>query len=533
MSSTKAIKNSKSSTGIKHTKLDDLFGDHSDTEHETVNLKHHTKAKKQKLSKIKEDEPIEEEKRVDPTIEEPIEEGDDVKVLKKISGCDSCHVAGRDHCAKHNKKHYTADDYESVSNEISDEALANIDVHALVIANKQSIVKKDISTAVAKAENVHLESIKFLPTKSLFKWYGSQNGYKLTYLDMKPFEFYIRIKNYNQNEIAEKKLSYPLWEKSRDVYISCTSKQKKEMSDKLVPFGLTFLYPHMKVGLTQFGEFGNALDKSDYAPKDEKHRWSRVISFTDDSFDSENCDTNGKNPMAVAAFDWLDKLNDGFLQKVLTNTDLVKEIKDKCKDDAKKFVVDKKQAFFYGQDPDMVAGTLFQNMLSHNVKEKDGKKSIFLSADLFRNRTKEERERGYTAPTPGLQALIGEIGDPSYKHYEDGKHANKAVYELPVFVKKTREEVDETRSQWNALAPDDKLKNRAELLSPYKRVPFTETFKIGSEHRVAPLVTFRVNEGAKQKKGYGLTQDLLALFWDPSENDVFENTLMAEPFYAD
>lgn len=416
------------------------------------------------------------------------------------------------------------------------DAVKEAESKALVARNT---LHGDMQLTTHKRDSTELlKHIVHKPTRLLFTYFRDPQPYKLHMYDVQPSDFNLKLQVWEGKKLESMKAKYPNWKKTREVSIYPRVKQA-DPSDTLVPRQFSFLFPYMKVAFAMFGEFGNKDDDSQFAPKDKVHQWERKLGLTEEAFDAESSDERGRNIEGAKAMDWMTAADEAFLMQVVRNSALCSNVKESCKELAKTLVENPRDEIYYNKDPSIVVQSLFKRRQTIHVKvNKDSKlRNIYVSTNLWRMRTEDEVKNGYTPPTPGLQEHIDQMGSTSYQHYEGGKWAKKAVNELPVYVAKTREESDATLKQLEKLQKtnyDEFLKQRAELLRPFRKVTFEESTTIAKDDLVAPLVSFRVNDGAANDQHFGLQVQLEALFWKkPEGNRAFSSELPDKPFYME
>lgn len=435
------------------------------------------------------------------------------------------------------------DDADEVDEQALLAATKQAEQTSLVLHNGGAVttVKQELTNySVSRNSATLLAGIQHKPTKKLFTWYRDPNPYKLHMYDVLPNGFNVKVTTYDAKAIqAKKDKGFTSWTKTRDVTI-WPKQTQCGIKDKLIPRQFSVLYPFMKVGFAVMGEFGNKDEDGKFAPGNKIHKYQRKVTVSEEAFD-EVSDDKGRNPISAAMMDWKRKLEEEFSQQVTRMLPKVcPDVMESCRSGAEELVSDSTKQFYYGRPAGEVTKQLFMDRMKKIVKtNKDSKlRQVTLSFDMFRMLTDEEKKNGYSAPSEGLKALIDEMDTIQYVKAQQLKAVTyHAVNELPVYVSKTKEELVADHKVMMKLKEtnhDEFLLQQAVLSSPYRRVPFEETFLIEKDHLVAPLVYFTFNEGASNPEWWGLTEHVVALFWEkPVTAKSFDDTLMSKPFLFD
>lgn len=397
-----------------------------------------------------------------------------------------------------------------------------------------AVFKADmVSTIRQHAEQYYNTNIPFKPTQSLFRWYGSENDYWVHCLTLKPDNIRVYAYEKSAEKMQQLQATYGSnFKKQREVYIRPKVTQSGHKSDQM--FAFTYLYPHMKVALSKMHDLGNHDDTSEFAPKDKEHDIKRGVMLTEEAFEETMKDEEDRNALAVRALDWKEQLQEAFYQAVKADPKICTNIKEGVMKEVPR--ERKNDPEVYGKMTDaQIADRLLRKKMRQFVKPpKEKYRSFFVQDNVFKH--DKNKPADYQAPTQALQELLDRFASSDYLHYQKGLLKDMVVKEIPVYVPKTKEEIDADYLRYGEYEKEvGKLKARETVemqwKRPYKRVSFAESCKIVVGDLVAPMVNIAVTE--EHQGMFSLKENLVALFWTGGASTIAaEELLAAQPFYV-
>lgn len=402
------------------------------------------------------------------------------------------------------------------------------------------------ASALTEQAMYHLEPLQFHHSQKLREWYS------LPKRRMNPWQIpmnWVTLQEikYEGKKFADMLKKYPRWKKTRDAKVRTYEPFCRLDGEKV--FGFEVVLPFMHAQFAKWGPVGNMLDMGDFDPKNDKlHITSKSLTLTDKAFDNNTKTEDGKNPDTAFVFDWLTQINQHLRGIMMQEAGLCQEVKDAVKKKIPQMKLDAKQMNEEWNEQRAV----FKAMLGQwrpLVTEWEGTRQIKLTEKLFRYRNDDEQKRfatldpatgepsreqltgdspkvPYVAPTVALQEAIKRMSVRDYAHYENGKHANMVVNEVPVYLKKTRDEI------LSDFAEFKKTRDPAKAF-PWRRISYTDASLLGPGAVVAPHLQFELDEGGASRPA-GLRVNIVALFWDREAgvNATLQDDI-EEPFLLD
>lgn len=394
--------------------------------------------------------------------------------------------------------------------------------HALVLAKPASTAVTTLANENKQlvlnpgAEENYLEDHLHKPSMSLRIWFGRERGRRMNIFDFPYNEIHLKETKYTGSEIDEFRKKYPTWKKTRDVQLNSLSRINMNKEDKTV--GCQIVGPYMKAIFVRMNEEGNMFEKKlKFDPHGEFHKARRSLTLTDAAVIAE-MDDEGKNPLAARFFDIIEQLDENIFVQAWQMPTVCEEIKKAVSEkDLPAAMKLKKKSFDEKEEVERAARGRWRSIIT-NYK---GTRQLKLSESVFRFRSKEKDEKGnlleanYRAPTEKLQEIVELMGSRDYNFYSDGKFADRAINEIPVYVPKTAEE--------------NKADFDAGITFPWRQLPYTESCRIADGDMIAPWIKIEFNEG-DSNNGAGLSITVIGLFW-LTGTGVAAAPPLKEPFY--